>query len=258
VRRGTELSLAIGVPLLHIVLWQVASSRNWIDSHLYPSPSEIVKDARRLVKDGTLQHDLWVSTRRILYGYLIGTASGIIVGFITGAQRLVRAALEPLLSSLYTVPKLALLPIFLTVFGFGEKAIVMLIATTVFFFVWISTMAAVIGVAEGYREAAQSFGVSSWQMFRHVLWPASLPAIFVGMRIAAGVSVLMLIGVEFVIADDGLGYLIEQGRTLLLVQQTYVGIVCAALLGLVFTWVVRLLARVLTPWSKPDNTADMI
>ena len=136
-------------------------------------------------------------TRRILYGYLIGTASGIIVGFLTGAHRLLRAALEPLLSSLYTVPKLALLPIFLTVFGFGEKAIVMLIATTVFFFVWISTMAAVVGVADGYREAARSFGVSPWQMFRHVLWPASLPAIFVGMRIAAGVSVLMLIGVEF-------------------------------------------------------------
>ena len=85
---------------------------------------------------------------------------------------LVRAALEPLLDALYVVPKLALLPVFLNMFGLGEGPQIALVAATVFFFVWISTMAAVLAVPIGHRDAGQVFGASPWQMFRHVLLPA--------------------------------------------------------------------------------------
>jgi sulfonate transport system permease protein len=90
-------------------------------------------------------------------------------------------------------------------------------------------------------------------MFRHVLVPASLPQVFVGLRIAAGVSVLIMVGVEFVIADDGLGHLIEEGRTLFLFEQTYVGIVLTALIGLVFALVVKWIGHLLAPWAQQED-----
>ncbi len=104
---------------------------------------------------------------------------------------------------------------FLIIFGVGEKPVIVILAVTVFFFVWIQTMASVMSVPEGYREAAVSFGVTRRQMFRHVILPAALPQIFVGLRIAAGVAVLTVIGVEFVFAPGfaGLGYRINNART---------------------------------------------
>jgi sulfonate transport system permease protein len=257
-RRTIELGLAAGVPVVLLVLWQAASSQGWIDERIYPSPTDIVSRGRTLAADGALWHDVWLSSRRTLLGYALGAVTGAAAGLAMGGSRLLRAALEPLLSALYTVPKLALLPIFLTVFGFGERPVVVLIAVTVFFFVWISTTAAVLSVPDGYRDAARVFEVSRWQMFRHVVLPAALPQIFVGLRIAAGVAVLMLVGVEFVIASDGLGHLIEQGRVLFIIGQTYVGIVVVALLGLAFVFLVRFVGRLLTPWAKDDGGINQI
>lgn len=249
-RRVIEGALATGVPVALLVLWQVASSTGMIDQRLYPSPWDIILSTRELVAERDLLWHLGISIRRILLGYLLGVGVGVGAGLAMGVSRTLRAALEPLLSALYTVPKLALLPVFLTVLGFGEPPIVALIGVTVFFFVWISTLAAVLAVPDGYIEAARSLGVRGRTMFRHVILPASLPQIFVGLRIAAGVSVLMLIGVEFVIGGEGLGFLIEQGRTLLLLEQTYVGIVLSALLGLGFSALVRAIGRRLTPWAR--------
>ncbi len=95
--------------------------------------------------------------------------------------------------------------------------------------------------------------VNRWEMFRHVLLPAALPEIFVGLRIAAGVSVLMLVGIEFVISDQGLGFLIEQGRTLLLLEQSYVAIVLVALIGYLFALLVKLIGRLFVRWRDEDN-----
>ena len=89
-----------------------------------------------------------------------------------------------------------------------------LIATVVFFFVWIYTMAPIMAVPAGYREAADSFGVTRWQMFRHVLLPGALPQIIVGIRVSAGVAVLMVIAVEMLLPRDGIGYYVNRGREL--------------------------------------------
>src|SRR5690606_27192174 len=125
--------------------------------------------------------------------------------------------------------------------------------TTVFFFVWIPTLAAIVSLPHGYREAAASLGVNRWRMFVDVLLPASVPQIFVGLRIAAGVSVLMVIGVEFVIGSDGIGYLIEQGRGLNIIGWSYVGIVISALMGVLFMALIKLLGRLATPWDRDQR-----
>jgi sulfonate transport system permease protein len=253
-RRLVELSLAVLFPATLIGLWQLASTFDWIDSRLYPSPSDIVAKTRTLFADRGLGDHVWITIKRILWGYLWGVLGGLVVGIGMGMFRLLRKAGEPTLVALYTVPKLALLPIYLTIFGFGETTIIALISTTVFFFVWLSTVAAVMAVPEEYREAAQSFGVNRWQLFRHVMFPAALPQIFVGLRLAAGVSVLMIVGVEFVLGGQGLGHVINGGRLLGLIEQTYVGIAIVAVIGVVFSALVRLAGRLASPWSTEDRS----
>ncbi|EXU63526.1 nitrate ABC transporter permease [Streptomyces sp. PRh5] len=252
-RRALELSLALAVPAALILLWQLAADQRWIDSRIYPAPSTIAADGWQRAADGKLWPDVWATLKRVIAGYALGTAAGYLFGLLMGALRMVRAALEPLLDALYVVPKLALLPVFLNMFGLGEGPQIALVATTVFFFVWISTMAAVMGVAEGHREAGQVFGAGPWQMFRHVLLPASLPQVLVGMRVAAGVAVLVIVASEQIAANDGLGHLIFDSRTLFQNDVMFVGIVCVAVLGVVFSELVRFIGRRLTPWAPRDR-----
>ncbi len=138
-------------------------------------------------------------------------------------------------------------------FGLGEGPQVALVATTVFFFVWISTMSAVVAIPSGHRDAGRVFGASPWQMFRHVLLPASLPAVLVGARISAGVAVLVIVASEQIAATNGLGHLIFDSRALFQNDVMFVGIVCVAVLGVVFSELIRLVGRLLTPWAPRDR-----
>jgi sulfonate transport system permease protein len=252
-RRAMELSLAAAVPVLLVLLWQLAATQAWIDDRVYPAPSTILADGWDRAAAGDLWPDVWATLKRVLAGYALGTAAGYVLGLLMGSLPLVRAAFEPLLDALYVVPKLALLPIFLNMFGLGEGPQVALVATTVFFFVWISTMSAVIAVPSGHRDAGRVFGASPWQMFRHVLLPASLPSVLVGARIAAGVAVLVIVASEQIAAPNGLGHLIFDSRALFQNDVMFVGIVCVAVLGVVFSEVVRIAGRLLTPWAPRDR-----
>ena len=144
-------------------------------------------------------------------GLLLGLPFGVCLrrrdGSCSGLDA--RKALDPTLIALYTVPKLALIGVFLLAFGFDEKPIIVVIAVTVFFFVCLQTNSrrcSASGRATA-RPASRS-AADRWQMFRHVILPASLPQIFVGLRIAGGVAVLTMIGAEFVLhaGQKGIGY----------------------------------------------------
>ena len=254
-RRAIDVTLAVAVPVLLLALWQLAAMRGWIDRTTVAAPSDIPGETRNMFAHQHLWSDTWVSIKRILIGFAYGSVAGIAVGVVMGMARNIRVALDPTLTALYTVPKLALLPVFLIIFGFGEAPVTAVLTVTVFFFVWISTMSAVISVPDTFDEAARSFGASRWQTFRHVVLPSSLPQVFVGLRIAAGVAVLTLVGVEFVFApgSKGIGYVINQSRQLLLPQQAYVGIVVTALIGVALTWIVRTVGRLLAPWAPKDD-----
>ncbi|HMJ79305.1 MAG TPA: ABC transporter permease, partial [Iamia sp.] len=251
-RRLLELACAIAVPVTLGLAWQLASSRGWIDARVYPSPVEIGQAAVDLVRDGELVDDLLATARRVALGWAIGSTAGLVLGLAMGSVRLLRRALEPTLDALYVVPKLALLPVLLNMFGLGEGPKVALVAVTVFFFVWIGTMTAVMAVPEGYRETGAAFGASRAQMFRHVLVPGALPQIVVALRVAAGVAVLVIVAAEFIVGDSGLGYLIFNSRALFINDRMYVGIVVVALFGVAFSELIRALGRLVTPWAPQD------
>jgi NitT/TauT family transport system permease protein/sulfonate transport system permease protein len=141
-------------------------------------------------------------------------------------------------------------PLFLLILGLGAAPQIALIFVSTFFLVVIPTIAAFVSVPLSYREAADSFGASQLQMVRHVLLPAAIPQIFVGLRVAAGASILIMVAVEFNSGTQGIGYLIWHSWSLFLADRMYVGMVVTAACGVIITLLVGGLGRVLAPWAE--------
>ncbi|HEX7095759.1 MAG TPA: ABC transporter permease [Acidimicrobiales bacterium] len=275
-RKLVRAALGVAVPVALVLLWELASKRGWISQREFPPPSRIAEKFWHMVTgSGTITIEgqevddsriygifgdppptfwdlVWITTKRILIGFTIGSLAGVIVGFVMGSFSYVRAALEPLFNALYTVPKLALTPVFFAVWSIrDDKPMYSVVAITTFFFIWISTMSAMLSIAEGYREAASSFRVSRWKMFRHVTMPASVPQIAVGVRIAAGVAVLTTLSIELLLGANGsgIGTMIFNSKDLQMYDQMYVGIFTSALMGVVFTAAVSWLTARMAPWA---------
>ena len=254
-RKIVEVSLAVSVPVLLLVVLQLGADLELWNRVFYPSVTDVWRELVRMFSEKDFGYDLWVTVKRLLLGYVFGSLIGLFFGFVLGLNRLMRKALEPTLNAFYTIPKIALLAPLLIAFGFYDKPVVILISITVFFFVWVPTQADVMSVQASFREAATVFGVNRWQMFRHVMLPATLPGIFVTLRVAISVAILTVIGVEFVFAPEarGLGYVINDARSTLSSRVAWAGILIASVLGVSFTWIVRIAEKLLLPWNKEDQ-----
>ncbi|MEU7811749.1 ABC transporter permease [Pseudonocardia sp. NPDC049154] len=252
-QRLVRRALAVAVPIALLAIWEIAARVGLLDMRIFPAPTTIVGQGIDLGRDGRLLDDVWKTLSRVLVGYPLGALAGFVLGIVMGLSAYVRSALESTLNGLYVVPKLALLPVFLSIVGFGEPPLVALIATTVFFFVWIGTMEAVAAIPEGYREAARSLGLSRRRTFGEVVVPAILPEVFVALRVGMGVAVLVIVAAEFIATDTGLGFLIFNSRALLINGWMYVGILTVAVLGVLLTILVGAVGRRLTPWVRSST-----
>jgi ABC-type nitrate/sulfonate/bicarbonate transport system permease component len=252
-RRVTDNLLRFGVPLVLLCLWQVAAVNGVIDRQFWPAPTDVYAALKEAIDSGILQEALAVSLKRLFLGWTIGCLAGMAVGLLLGVFRPLRVAIDPIISALYTVPKLAILPLLLLVFGLDDTPIIILVGLSAFFIVVISTTSAVVSVGESYLDPARSFGASRFQTWRHVVGPAVLPEVFVSLRLAAGIAVLVLIGVEFVQGGKGLGWMIWNSWQLLLADRMYVGIVTVALIGVVFQAAIKIVGNLVSPWAGGDT-----
>lgn len=249
-RRWERIVLGIGVPVVLLALWEIAFQLHWIDGRYFPGPSRIAETAVAMIASGQWLSDLGATTRTLFVGGGIGFVVGGLVGILLSSFRRVRHALEPTLGAIYTIPKVALLPLLLLIFGLGDLPQYILVGAAIFFIAWLSVMEAVLEIPEGYREASEAFGVRGLQMFRHVVMPAILPAVFVALRIAIGQAVLVVITVEYLVGQQGTGFRIWHSWSLFAADQMYVGIVTVALLGFVLQEVVKAVGSVAVPWSS--------
>lgn len=243
------------VPVFLISLWEGAAQLGFLNPFFFPAPSRIFISAIESFASGSLGTDFGMTLSRIFTGFVLGGTTGYLVGLITGTNRRVRALLEPMLSALYTVPKIAILPIFLSIFGLGEPPKIALVSVTVFFYVWVYTLQAVLNIEPSFLDIAQTYTTSQRSILRHVIIPASLPQVFAGLRVAIAVATLITISSEFVVGDTGLGYVIFNSRLLMRVEESYVGIFVVAIMGFVFQKAVVAIGRRMTPWASDNRGA---
>ena len=243
-----DIALAVGTPIVLLLLWEVLGQAGAMDVRIFPPPSAILQSGIDMAASGLLAEAAGVTLARLMSGYVVGAVIGIVVGLIMGVSRPLRAALGPLFSALYALPKIAVLPILLLIFGFGETPRVLLIIIGVFFILQINTLAGIRQIDSRVLEAATAYGATGLKRFRHVLLPAALPSIFTGLRVSAGMAVVIIVSVEFVASDNGLGFLIWNSWQIFQPGPMYVGMVTVSLIGAILTGLVVGLERVLLPW----------
>lgn len=245
-RLGSERMRSFGMTLLAIavaiILWEVLANR--FDLYLlFPTATMTLARFWELLTDGTLAVASAVSMLRILAGFLVGSAAGVLLGLALGALPSMRAATEPFVHFFRFVPPLAWFAPILLWLGSGEVAKVALIVYTTIFIVALNTMAGVQSVPKSKLRMAGAFGAGRARTFRSVTVPASAPYIFNGMRIAMGNSFMTVVAAEMLAAQEGLGYLTNRGLVLFQPQTVFSAIIMLGILGFAtdrfFQWLIR-------------------
>jgi NitT/TauT family transport system permease protein len=253
-------------PFIVLLLWELMVRIEILNPVFFPSLGKIASSFAAMVTTGRNEigelvlvgpgagGELWehlsISLQRIILGFLLGAIPGTIIGLLMGWSKAVRAFVDPIVAATYPIPKISLLPLLIVIFGLGEMSKVVTVAIAGFFLILISTAHGVMRIDPVLVDAAQNYGATGWKLFIKVILPASLPAIFTGLRLSLGVSLLIIVAAEFVAANRGIGYLIWISWSVLSVGKMYVGLVVIAALGLLFTNGLERLGKALMPWAQ--------
>ena len=238
----------IGI-LFIVLVWQAVSALHVVSEAELPSPVSIVQAAVAMIHSGDLWLNVAVSLGRIAIGYLLGAVSGVILGILLGFSRISERIGIPIANALYPIPKLAIIPLIILWIGAGEASKVVVIAAEVLFPVLFNTYTAVRNTDVSLVRAAVSFGASRRTVILRVILPASLPTIFAGLRIGAGLSLLILVAAEMIGAQHGIGAMILQYSSLMMTANVLVGVVLLSILGLLISRGLATLERWLLPWK---------
>ncbi|WLS77572.1 aliphatic sulfonate ABC transporter permease SsuC [Erwinia pyri] len=246
------------LPVLLIVVWQIASQAGWLSTRILPSPEAILITFWKLSASGELWQHLAISSWRAAVGFTIGGSIGLILGLITGMSRLGERLLDTSVQMLRNVPHLALIPLVILWFGIDESAKIFLVALGTMFPIYLNTYHGIRNIDRGLVEMARSYGLSGWSLFIQVVLPGALPSIMVGVRFALGLMWLTLIVAETISANSGIGYLAMNAREFLQTDVVVVAIILYALLGKLADVSALLLERVWLRWHpayqlKEDN-----
>jgi NitT/TauT family transport system permease protein len=180
---------------------------------------------------------------------LIGAVPGIVVGLAMGLFSPIRAVIQPLIDATFPIPKIAILPLFIMIFGIGEESKYAIIATAVIYLVLINTVAGVRNIDRIYLDVGKNFHASRLMMFTDIAFPGALPLIVAGVKLGMGVALLVIVSAEFVGARSGLGYLIWTSWQVFQVEKMYVGLMVIAVVGFASAILLTWLERVLVPWK---------
>jgi NitT/TauT family transport system permease protein len=245
-----ERLLAVGSPIALLVIWEVLVWAKAVDARFVPAPSTIFVAGWEMIRSGELWEHVGASLVRLVAGFFVGVVPGIALGLLMGLNRYVRAALDPLVAATYPIPKIAILPLLMLAFGIGEASKIAIIAIAVIYLALINTMLGVMTLDRIYFEVARNYGAPWRKLFTRVIIPGALPHIFAGLRLALGVSLIVIVGAEFVAAKSGIGFLIWTSWESLLIEKMFVGIIVITVLGVAFTAALKEVERLCIPWRK--------
>ena len=223
------LAGTLGTALL-LLGWEAAARLVWRDPATLPSPSQAVLIAFALLGPAEMAAHVAVSLGRILAGFALAAAAGIMLGLLCGRSRLAELVLRPVVEALRPIPPLAWIPIAIVWFGLGEGSKVFVIFLGAFFPIWTSAWRGTLLVPPVQVAAARSMDLRGPALLLRVILPAALPDIAVGLRVGFGLSFGVLVAAELIAAERGMGYLVMEARQL---GQLGVGIFAIFLIGLV-------------------------
>jgi NitT/TauT family transport system permease protein len=193
-----------------LAVWFV--SVRWTASKIFPSPLDVERGMAELVRKGVLWHYVLDSLRRVASGYLVAVVLGIPAGLLLGWYPTAASVVNPTIQLMRPISPIAWIPVSIIWFGIGDMAAIFLVFLASFFPIVVASMNGVRNVPSMYRRAGRNFGLSPTKLLARVVFPAALPQIIVGLRIAMGIAWLVVVAAEMIAVDSGLGYLVIDSR----------------------------------------------
>jgi ABC-type nitrate/sulfonate/bicarbonate transport system permease component len=245
-----EKLVRIASPIALVLLWELVVRLRLFDPLFFPAPSSIVETFLQYARSGELASNTAITFQRILVGLVLGAVPGIAAGLVMGMNRWAAAVLDPIVALLYPIPKIAILPLVLLIFGLGEESKYALVAIGVFFIMAINTQSGVRQIEPIYLDVTRAFRIRPLSVYLHVVLPGAMPNIFTGLKLSIGVAVVLAVAAEFSAARNGLGYTIWNGWQTGQVEKMYVALVVVSVLGFLMTAVLDACERYAIPWRN--------
>ncbi len=233
-----------------LILWEAGSRAGIVSALTLPKPSDVALTLWGLAKSGALLEHLVPSLTRFAVGSAMGVSAGIAVGVMIGLFTLARAGLAPLVSALFPIPKIALLPLFVIWFGIGEGSKYALIAFGAFTPTVVSTWGAVDNVDRTLIRMGQSFGMPWRDVVRKIVLPGALPGILSGLRVSLAISIILLVAAEMLGANRGIGAYILEAGALYDLEKLFAGVAILSVMGMATSALIGFLERRLLGWRN--------
>jgi len=250
---GATTAISVLTAFALFALWWVASHLQWLPPLFLPTPESVamrgIESARGMLDDKPLLEHFGWSMFRVFGAFFLACLTGIPIGIAMGVNRIARGIFDPPIEFYRPLPPLAYLPLMVIWFGIGEVSKVGLIFLACFAPLALAARAGVRSVSQEQMHAALSMGATRWQVVTHVILPAALPDILVGMRIAIGFGWTTLVAAEMVAATAGLGQMVLNASNFLRTDVVIMGIVVIGVVAYAFDLVMRWVERVLVPWK---------
>jgi sulfonate transport system permease protein len=229
--RVVVVLLGLIVPALILLAWHLSTASGFFSASQLPSPASVLAAAVDLVERGQLATHILISTQRVILGFLIGSALGVLAGALLGLSRVADVLLTPTVGALRAVPSLAWVPLLVLWIGINEDSKVTLISIGAFFPVFTTLYLGLRHVDRNLVEAARAFGLNGVRLLTTVQLPAVVPALFSGLRLALAQSWLFLVAAELIASSMGLGFLLTDSQYSGRVDRIILAIILLAVLG---------------------------
>lgn len=248
---GRHARSLVGGASLAVVLvaWELFARAQFVDPLFLPAPTTVAAETWKLLSTGEILPDLKISATEFLAGFVLALATAIPLGLAAGWYRRLHYMTNPFVATLYSLPRIALVPWILLLFGIGYWPKVVMVFMGVFFPVIINARDGVRTVDRDYLRLARSFGASQLLTFVSVVLPASVPFILAGIRVGIGTGLIGLIIAEFITASGGLGFVIHVAGHELQTPTVFAGVVILAAISLALTRAVDRIERRFSGWQ---------
>lgn len=254
-RDQTLFRYALGIlcPIVLLGIWQALDAAGIIDQRFFPPPTRVISDGVAVLTDASqragLLADLSITMRRLAAGYALGAVSGIVAGMAMALYAPLRYAFSPVVYGTFPMPKIAIFPLLIALFGIGEGSKMALVTMGVFYMTCINTLSGVLYANPIYRDVVTAFRVPLLTAWFRVALPSAMPAIVTGLKLGLGQALILVVSAEFVSADDGIGHYIWDSWQVLAIPRMFVGLTVVTAIGGIAVLLGSLLERRLVPWA---------
>ena len=229
--------------------WEIGARFGLIQSDIVPSVSDIIAEWTSSLIGGAMGDQLMVTLRHMAVGYAIGASAGVLLGVLMGQSRRLWSLFEPFIEIARPIPLSALVPLLILFLGIDDRLKITVVAIGAFFPVFMNSFAGVKAVSKTMRETGATFGLSPIRSTLQIVLPAALPMIFVGLRYALTIGLVIALVSEMIAGNDGMGYYVIRAQQNLSVVQLFAGVFTLAFLGYALNFLFLAIERRVLQWQ---------